>query len=190
MFADMTVRAEGLHVTHSTCFIKSKDETVLSMTLFKHEPNRTRAQRHETLNTETQPWWDPRVSNGKNPDGDLGIRKALKEPHETVKGAHSHLPRQSGIMREMAGMTQFSKQMFLIPGPWSQSSSGMHPWVSMPESELETHQSIYERGRSAFERQRDRDQHYRAKSLKPTKGKTLSLVPGSSSMLLSLHLVT
>lgn len=37
MFADVTVRAEGLHVTHSTRFIKSKDETVLSMTLFKHE---------------------------------------------------------------------------------------------------------------------------------------------------------
>lgn len=41
-----------------------------------------------------------------------------------------------------------------------------------------------------FQRQRDRDQHYRARSLKPTKGKTLSLIPVSSSMLLSLHLVT
>lgn len=49
------------------------------------------------------------IAIGENPDGNLGICKALKEPNETVKGDRFHLPRQSGTIGEMATMMWFSK---------------------------------------------------------------------------------
>lgn len=84
------------------------------------------------------------IAIGKNPDGNLRIWKALKEPNETVRGEHFYLPRQSRTMKEMAGVTGFSKTD-VVAGSWPMfltgSSSRMQPW-NVLVSDLETHQSI------------------------------------------------
>ena len=49
------------------------------------------------------------IAIGENPDGNLGMCKALKEPNETVKGDRFQLPRQSGTTGEMATIMWFSQ---------------------------------------------------------------------------------
>lgn len=85
------------------------------------------------------------IAIGRNPDGNLRICKALKEPSETVKGEHFHVPRQSGTMEEMTGAIGFSKTD-VVADSWpillTGSSFRMSPWnVPMLVSDLETPQS-------------------------------------------------
>lgn len=40
------------------------------------------------------------IATGKNPDGNGGMCRALKEPNKTVKGDHFRAPRQSRAREE------------------------------------------------------------------------------------------
>lgn len=84
------------------------------------------------------------IAIGKNPDGNLRICKALKEPSKTVKGEHFHVPRQTGTMEEMTGARGFSKTDVADSWPirLTGSSFRMHPGnVPVLVSDLETDQT-------------------------------------------------
>lgn len=118
-----------------------------TMTLLKYEPERTRGQRTNKLNTKKAVMVDALdKAIGKSPDGNLRICKALKKPNETVKEEHFHLPSQSRTMGERAGVLGISKAD-IVAGSWpvflTGSSSRMHPrHVPLLESDLETQQSV------------------------------------------------
>lgn len=118
------------------------------------------------------------MATGGNPHGNLRICKALKEPRETVQGDCFHLPRPSGTMGDLAGfMWLFLKQMqLLISGPCSPPSSGMHAWIPMLVSDLETHTGhSMSRAGQHLKDHRERHQHPAARALKPMMEKTSDL---------------
>lgn len=128
------------------------------------------------------------IAIGKNPDGNVRIWKALKEPNQTVRGEHFYLPRQSWTMEEMAGVTGFSKTD-VVAGSWPMlltgSSSRLQPWNALV-SDSETHQSILWIAHISAQKKEGERWTLQVRLLKE---EALSSVPGSSSMLSSLQVL-